>query len=135
MKFRGVIIEESLLTAFGYQSIGIGIGSFFTLLYTPLRKSFIKEAKKFKKDTWVLLSLNEVAAAIAQFSYSYAFTLAPAALVSVVGSAQPFFVLVYGLLLSVLLPHIVKEEIDKATIGTKVISILLIFFGIYLLYA
>ncbi len=132
--FKFVLVKEGLLTTFGYQSIGIGIGAFLMLLYTPLRSIFISEAKKFKVDTWSLMSLNETIAVGAEFSYAYAILLAPVALVSVVGSVQPFFVLIYGLILSIFFPHIVKEEIDKATIGTKAFSILLIFIGIYLLY-
>lgn len=132
--FKSILLTQDLLVTFGYQSIGIGIGSFFILFYSPIRNLFVSEAKKFKVDTWTLLSLNESLAVTAQFSYSYAFTLAPTALVSVIGSAQPFFVLIYGLFLSAFFPHIVREEVDKATIYTKAFSILLIFLGIYFIY-
>lgn len=131
--FKFVVIKQDFWITLEYESIGISLGAFSLLLLPQIRNNFIKESKNFRSSLWIVLSLNEIIAVGAQLCASYAYLLAPVALVSVVGGAQPFFVLTYGLILSLLFPHIIKEDIRKSTIFWKIISICIIFIGIYLI--
>ncbi len=132
--FKFVVITQDFWLTLAYESIGMGIGAFILLLRPAYRSSFRREIKKIKLDTSALLSVNQCFSVLAQLAISYAFFLAPAALVSAIGGVQSFFVLLFGLILSIWFPRIIREKTDKITIVTKVISIFFIFIGVYLVY-
>lgn len=132
--FKLVVNAQDFWLTYAYENIGIGVGAFILLLWSPYRIAFKREIKKLKMDVWGLLSINQGFLGLAQFSSFYALLLAPVALVSVVLSTQPFFVLLYGLFLSIWFPMVVKENVEKMTILIKLISMILIFIGIYLIY-
>lgn len=132
--FKYVVVSANLWTTIGYQFIGMGLGATILLLYSPFRKKFFHDVKNADVLTWGLLSGSQILVILAQVSFSYAFLLAPVALVSVVaGAAQPIFVLLYGLILTLWFPRIVKEDIQKSTISLKLLAIFLIILGISLI--
>jgi len=53
-------------------------------------------------------------------------------LVNALSSVQPFFVLLFTVLLSIFFPHIIKEEINKSIMFLKVLAIILMFIGVIL---
>jgi hypothetical protein len=61
-----------------------------------------------------------------------AFTLAPVAIVSIIGSTQVFFGLLYGTVLTILFPKLFKENISKQTLVRKLILAIIAFTGIFL---
>ena len=65
---------------------------------------------------------------------SYALFLAPAALVSVIGSTQSGFLILEGLILSLWFPNIIKEDIRFYTIFIKILSVAIMVAGIYYIY-
>jgi uncharacterized membrane protein len=132
--FKFVVITQDFWLTLAYESIGMGIGAFILLLWSAYRSSFRQETKKIKLDTFTLLSVNQCFSVLAQLTVSYAFVLSSAALVSAIGGVQSFFVLLFGLILSIWFPRIIQEKIDKITILTKIISIFSIFIGVYLVY-
>ncbi len=62
----------------------------------------------------------------------FAFALGPVALVSAVGALQPSITLIYILALSLFLPGLIEEEIDRRTLALKFIAGFLVVIGIYL---
>jgi drug/metabolite transporter (DMT)-like permease len=132
--FKFVVITQDFWLTLAYESIGMGIGAFILLLRPAYRSSFRREIEKIKLDTSALLAVNQCFSVLAQLAISYAFFLAPAALVSAIGGVQSFFVLLFGFILSIWFPRIIREKTDKITIVTKVISIFFIFIGVYLVY-
>lgn len=132
--FKWVVVAEDFWLTLAYESIGMGIGAIILLLWPPYRTGFGREMKKLKLSTWGLLFVNETVYVLALLTLFYAILLGSVALVSVIGGVQPFFVLVYGLILSIWFPSIIKEDIQKNTILIKALAILLIFIGGYLVY-
>ncbi len=65
----------------------------------------------------------------ADLLFNYAVLLAPVALVYVVNSLQPLFVLIVGALLTKLLPGHFKESLDRKNLVKKFIAILLLVLG------
>ncbi len=131
--FKYAHVPNDYWLSFAYQELGGMFGAIILLLVPRLRRSFFLEIRTFQKNVWLFLSLDEILDRLAGFVYLYASLLAPVALVAVVTDVQPFFVLVEGIILSVWFPHIIKEDLSRKTLGIKIISILLIFMGIYIL--
>lgn len=68
------------------------------------------------------------------FVFSYlAIQRGPVSLVSLTQGAESLFVILLTVLISIFMPHILKEEISKKTISLKIISALLIIIGLYLI--
>ena len=73
-------------------------------------------------------------AILAQMTEAYAVTLIAVPFVNLMGSIQPMFVLVFGIVLTKWFTNIIKEDISKAIIYKKIASILFILVGFYLVY-
>ena len=131
--FRFVVREAGYWTTLSWQYIGIGVGAISLLLLGRIRKS-IKEGVGQLKSSLPLISANNGIALVADMSGSYAISLVAVPLVTIIGGIQPLIVLVYGLVLSLWFPKIIKEDIRKPTIIQKVASIIFIFIGLYLAY-
>jgi len=131
--FKFVVTKNDFWLTFGYESLGLGLGAFILLLWRPHRHRFIKELKTVTTKIWGILLINEFFNTCAQFSTAYALLLASASLVAVIEGSQPFFVLIYGLILSLWFPHIVKEDIAKTSFTIKLMCTILLFIGIYFL--
>lgn len=118
-----------------YEGLGIGLGALTIFLYKNNKKSFIKETKGFSKKVYALMSVNESVYVAARYTTYFALSLVSASIVNVLGGFQPFFVLIYGLVLSIFFPFILKETISKKVIGQKLISIALIFVGVFFIFS
>ena len=89
-----------------------------------------------KKNSYRVLGvsgLNEIINILAKMSINFASTLAPLALVWVVNGFQPFFVFFYGVLLTIFLPKIGFERLEKKIIFQKLLAIIVMFIGTYLI--
>ncbi len=131
--FKYVVLSLDFWTAFFYQSIGAFIGTVLILFYPPYRKIFRKQWKKLPVLPTFFLFLNHGIGSFGELAISFAYFLAPVALVTVIAGTQPFFVLLIGVILSVWFPHIIEEDIKKSTILLKFIAIALIFIGAFLI--
>jgi drug/metabolite transporter (DMT)-like permease len=91
----------------------------------------------FTRNNTVMLSLNmvnEFAAIVASIIFNYALLLMPIALVSVVSNGlQPFFVLIFGIILTLIWPTLAHEKLSRRDLMPKIISIVIIFVGTFLL--
>ncbi len=131
--FKFIAIKESFWITIAYEFFGVTLGALLLLIIPKYRERFIHDVKQANPQIWGILSLNECIVVLAQLSGSFALLLAPIALVSVIGSTQPLFVLTYGVILSVWFPHIIKEDLQKSTILVKFAAIILIIIGVYVI--
>ncbi|NTU73218.1 EamA family transporter [Candidatus Roizmanbacteria bacterium] len=131
--FKYASANQGFWTPFAYEMMGGAIGSFLLLLYPLHWRKFSHEFIHMSKSTWGIMTANMTFNALADLSYSFAVTLAPVALVSVIGAIQPLFVLVGGIVITRYLPQFIKEDVDKSTLKLKAISIITIFVGIILI--
>jgi len=129
--FKYVVVSLDYWTTFAYQSFPWIIGSVLLLLYRPYRKSTYKELHNIQISTLIFIILTVLITLLADIATTYAFSLAPTSLVTVVGGIQPLFTLLFGITLSLWFPHILKEDLSKENIWIKFFSIFIIIIGIY----
>ncbi len=113
-----------------YEAFGIALGALAVWSYGKNKIIFKKETKKMQKRVFVVMSCNELLYLVCRYSAYFALSLIPASIVSLLGGSQPVFVLLYGIILSLWFPKILKEVISKKVLGQKIFSIILIFIGL-----
>lgn len=131
--FRRVTYTADFWIATAYQGIGAGLISFILLFHSPLRNRFVSETRNFQKNSLLLVAIASFLTVLGYVFFNIAISKVAVSLAMVVMGTQSFMVLVEGIILSIWLPKIIKEDIAKETIGIKIVSIVLIFTGIYLI--
>ena len=109
----------------------------FYIIFKEVRDSAFKEEKRMSGKASVIFLLNQAAGAGASILQNWAIYLAPLAavpLVNALNGTQYAFLFIFVIVLSLKLPKLIKEEVSKETIFQKVLAILLIGVGLYLLY-
>lgn len=104
-----------------------------TLAVPTFRKNFVREIKRLKKKIVFLAAFNTAIWFLGIILFLYAISLGPVTLVSTVSITSPLATLLFVVLISKFWPRALKEEIDRKIFSLKLISILLIIFGIYLI--
>ncbi len=112
--------------ALGILTIGLSF-----LSSSKIRKEVFLIIKKPRVIS--LIFTSEFFAASATILSFIAISLSPVSLVSALGSLTPFFVLVYTTILTIFLPRLLKEDINKHVIILKFLAVVLIFLGTYLI--
>ncbi len=129
--------ETSFWVSIFWNQVGMtlfGICAF--LLVKNYRKDFLHIVKHDNKIiTGINLGGETIQTVASIFNYS-ATLLAPIALVLVTSyTFQPLFVFLEGILLTLLLPKIVKEKISRKHLIQKFLSIIIMSIGVYLIYS
>jgi uncharacterized membrane protein len=129
--FKLVVVRADFWTTLAYECLGgaIGAGALFLIF---LKKSE-QEAVAVTRKTWIIIVSNEILYFVGQLSGFYAVTLGPVALVSALGSTSPFFTLIFGVILSLWLPQVIKEDIAESTLAIKITAIVFILAGGWLI--
>jgi len=113
------------------------IGNMLTLIplipIKKVREMAVADFKRIKMRTKIILFSNTFLWLVALFISAFAIYFGPVTFMSTVSITLPLVVLVYSTILGKLNPKILKEEISAATFSKKLVSILLIILGTYLL--
>lgn len=134
--FRFISVQQGFWDAIAYEFLGAAVGAFILLLVPSLRKGFSDESQRIKKFVWGILVSNEALYLLSRLIGFYAIAIAPAvALASALNGFMPLFSLIYGIILSVWFPAIIKEDIQKSTLLLKLTSIVLILVGVWFVNA
>ena len=86
-----------------------------------------------KIGAFILNSLNESIVFLGNIIVALCLTLAPVSLVLSVGCLQSLFVFIISIFISIFFPKINKEEMSKKYIGYKILAIVIIVYGGYLM--
>lgn len=105
------------------------LGMILFIYVASYRKDFLGVVKNNSLSVISLNSLNEVIFIIADSVACFALLLAPVTLVMTVNGMQPVFVLIFGVILTLLFPKIFKESLLKKNIIQKIIAVLLVTVG------
>lgn len=134
--FKFIAVKDSFINSTFWQYLGIACVAFFTFIFSAkYREEFVQ---MFKSNHAKVISLNvfsEILYITGNLFSNFATLFAPVVLVSVVGSYQPLFVFTVGILLTVFLPKIANEKITTRHLLQKLVSIIIIIIGTYLLYS
>ena len=121
--------DTYIYSLFGFCLAGI---SLFAI--PKWRKEIIFGIRTATIRKYKLFLINDALDMSGHLVYTYALLLAPSAsLVAVLGGIQPFYVLILGLLFTVFLPHVIKENISRSEIIQKVLGATIVAVGIALL--
>jgi uncharacterized membrane protein len=132
--FKFFAIELDFWTVSFWQYLGFFIFSIALIAFSHrIRTQFVASFSENKAAIIGLNVFNELINLAAVIVFTYATMLAPLALVSLVNGLGPVFVFLIGLLLSVFFPRVIKEDLGRAAVIRKTLSISLILCGVYLL--
>jgi drug/metabolite transporter (DMT)-like permease len=104
-----------------YESWGFFIGGLLLLVVKSMRDAFLLHVRSVSKSTIGVVATNEVVYLLARLINYYAMTIGIVALVSVLGSTQVIWGLLFGLVLGTLAPAIFKEDISKSGLTKKLV--------------
>lgn len=132
--FKFVAINSNYWTStFWSLSGGLFIGLFFLVFVRNYRKSFVDLMRTNRLRILGLNAVNEIIGDSASLLFRYGTLLAPVALVQSVNGLQPFFVFFYGIMLTLFFPHLGSESLLRKHLIQKVIAIVFMFIGAYII--
>ena len=112
----------------------LSIGNLIAVQYFILGKDIRSEISGYLQSSKTFTSAiisEEIFSFSGRGALIFAYSLGSVALVSSVAALQPFFTLVYILILGIFRPGLLEEEKDKRTLILKVLAVFLIIVGIY----
>jgi len=133
------VIEKFVVGEIGNWSIyfWINVGLFLSILPLFLIKSITKEfvgsLKKIGRRGLSTLAIAQCVSVCSSVSYYIAISLGPVSMVSAIGSLQPFFVLIYSVLLTIFVPKFLKEDLSRYNLLMKFVAVLFVLVGGWLL--
>jgi drug/metabolite transporter (DMT)-like permease len=128
--FKIVALKESFWQSSFWEYAGFALFGLVVLVFVkPYREQFWRVLKQNRTHVLRLNVLNEVINVFAKSALNFATLLAPLALVWVVNGFQPLFVFIYGVVLSRLVPSLVKEDLSRKVLIQKIAAIVIITAG------
>jgi uncharacterized membrane protein len=132
--FSWVLIRMPFEEFIVLDTLGTGCAGLLLLLHPTSRKKVVQGIKTAKTGKYFCFGLNNTLGIFGQMSIKKAFALAPtASLVTVLIQIQSFYLIVLGLLFTLIIPHYISEDISKGNLSKKILGVSLIFIGIALL--
>lgn len=133
--FKYFALEASLLTVVFWEYVGFFFTAIALFVFIPVyRRQFLNVLRENKVTILSLNGINEMLNIIGKFSFNFASLLVPITLVWFVVGFQPLFVFAYGLLLTLLFPHISKEKITRGHLIHRLVTICVMLLGTCFLY-
>jgi uncharacterized membrane protein len=124
---------QDFYTIFIWAQIAGFITFFQFIPFKPVRSSLITTYKITSRQIGVIIITEQAVAYVAVIAYYYAIAHGPITLISSVGATQPLFVLLFATILSYRLPRVLREELTRMDVGLKVLGLIAIFAGTYLI--
>jgi drug/metabolite transporter (DMT)-like permease len=124
---------QDFYTIFIWVQIAGFITFFQFIPFKPFRSSLITTYKITSRQIGVILIAEQAVAYVSVFAYNYAIAHGPITLISSVGATQPLFVLLFATILSYRFPRVLREELTRMDIALKVLGLIVIFAGTYLI--
>ena len=133
--FKIIALDETYWGTAFWEYIGGGIFGLLLFSFVPLyRVQFIATVKKAKTAVLSINLVSELLNIAAKLAANFASLLAPLALVWVVNGFQPMIVFIYGVILTVFIPRLGKENISRKVVTQKLSAMVVMLVGIWLLF-
>ncbi len=133
--FKAVALDENLWRSLFWEHlmlVMVGIGIF--VFVRSYRTHFLSAIRNNSKAILSINVANETLYILGNLTFSFAYLLAPVALVLLAESFQPIFVLTIGVFLTTFFPGISVEKIQAKHLWQKIIAICITGIGTYLLF-
>lgn len=126
--------HQPFLGSFIWSRLGTFIGVLMILLVPDWRRSIVDHQKAAKQNKNVIFFLAvRLLAAIAFIMVNWAISLGNVAMVNVLQGVQYLFLIIIVLVLSYRFPKIYKEELGKEVLLQKILGVILVSIGLYIL--
>jgi len=133
--FKWIALEETFWVSAFWEYVGFivfGVGVFF--FHKTFRTQFLTVLKKNTAPVLLLNVFNELIVIAAKTTLHFATLFVPISMMLWLSEGlQPFFVLVFGILITLFFPHIADEKITKRHLIHKISALIVMFLGIYFL--
>ena len=128
------LTKMSFWDYFMLDNLGSALAGLTMFIIPSIRRQVIDGIKTAQLGKYIWFSWNNVLDFFGQMSITKALAIAPSAgLVTVVMQVQSFYAILIGVLLTLVIPYIIKEDISAPTLIKKVIGAVIMFSGVYLL--
>ena len=118
------------------DNFGSALAGLTLFIIPSIRRQVIEGIKTAQLGKYIWFSWNNVLDFFGQMSIKKALAIAPSAgLVAVVMQVQSLYAIIIGVLLTLLIPNIIKEDISRNTLIKKIIGAIIMFSGVYILLA
>lgn len=133
--FKIAAKESNIWVSFFWVYIGYFIyTAILFMLHRNIRREFFQDFRSNSAKIITLNVLNEVFTAFGNLAFNQALLMAPIGLVYFIGEGfQPFFVLIFGILITKIFPKLGQENISADHLTQKVLAITLMAVGVYLI--
>jgi len=125
----------SYLSFLFWTIVGAIIVGFSFLIPENIRKDFFADVRRMGRAGWGFRGFATIVYYTGLISFYTAISIGFVSLVGAIPSIQPFLVFLYSLFFSIFLPNVIKEEISRYNILTKLLAVILIFIGSWLIVA
>ena len=133
--FKYVTVGNDFWVSSFWEYLGIGTTGLLIFLFVPhYRESFLHMNRTGGRTIFSVNIVSELVSVSGNLLTNFALLLAPVAMVFLVSSFQPAFVLILAILGTKFFPHIVKEDVSSKTLLQKTIAITLMVIGSVILF-
>lgn len=128
-------LHTSFIDGFILIQLGGFLGAALLLVSKKNRREIFNAEKQTSRNNTILFASNKLTAAFAAFLISYAISIKESnvAIINALHSVQFVFILLFAIIFSKTLPKLFCEHLNKKVIMQKIMSIILIAIGLYLL--
>jgi drug/metabolite transporter (DMT)-like permease len=131
------VLMKYLLRSFDYWSVFSLTRLSSTLVMLPLCFLYFAELRDTLREYGAkvvgVMALDQVIALAANLFVTIAAAAGPITLVNALISTQPFFVLLFAVILSRFVPHLFREETQRSTVLQKLAALVLMSVGVLLI--
>ena len=133
--FKYVTVENNFWVSSFWEYLGLGITGVFIFIFIPKhREEFMHMHNTGGKKIFLVNIVSELMTISGNLLTNFALLLAPVAMVYLVGSFQPVVVLFLTVITTKFLPHIVKEDMSRHVLVPKILAVLIIALGSFILF-
>ncbi len=128
------LTKMSFWDYFMLDNLGSALSGLTLFIIPSIRRQVIDGIKTARLGKYVWFTWNNFFDFFGQMIIKKAFSIAPSAgLVTVIMQVQSFYAILIGVVLTLVIPDIIKEDISSSTLIKKVIGATIMFSGVYIL--
>lgn len=132
--FKAIALQETFLRTAFWEYLGATAVALFLLIFIKnYRRQFILVLKENSIMVIILNVINEVINIAAKLIANYATLLVPVVIVNLANGLQPMFVFLIGVVMTIFIPFISKEDISRKFIVQRLVAIVILLIGTYML--
>jgi transporter family protein len=133
MMFKSLNTEYSFWQGMFWNQGGLLLFALLSLIFVKrYRHDFVSILRINNLELGLFNAIGEALQIVAAFIAYYSILMAPVSLVLLIGyTAQPMFVFLSGIILSLLFPKVVKEKVGHKHLFQRTLAIIIMLSGVY----